>query len=122
MTPAWLRYPLFPLRVVGESRYQDELEAICGRRKLNGEDKTVEAELVLEDENPHDRNAVRVEISGRQVGYLGRDDAPAFRERVQREGLPGPRFPCRAHISGGWDDGSGDRGHYGVRLGVGLYE
>ena len=54
----------FALPIVGESYYQEALEAICGPRSDEGEDRRVEARLVLENDNPHDSMAVRVDIQG----------------------------------------------------------
>jgi len=54
----------FALPIVGESHYQEALEAICGPRSDEGEDRRVEARLVLENDNPHDSMAVRVDIQG----------------------------------------------------------
>ena len=68
----------FRLDVVGESMYHHELESICGGKTEGGVDVTVPATLILEDSNPYDRNAVRVEIRYRTVGYLARGDAEAF--------------------------------------------
>jgi hypothetical protein len=72
--------------------------------------------LVVESSNPYDRNAVRVDINGLQVGYLPRDDAKAFRERLAREHLTATSYPCEAMIVGGWEGG-----HFGVRLALALY-
>jgi hypothetical protein len=44
------------------------------------------AYLILEDDNPHDSQAVRVEIKGQKVGYLARDYAPSYRSII--DGLP----------------------------------
>ena len=38
----------FALPIVGESHYQEAIEAICGPRSDEGEDRRVEAHLVLE--------------------------------------------------------------------------
>src|SRR3989449_11781405 len=69
----------FALAIVGESHYQEALEAICGPRSDEGEDRLVEARLVLENDNPHDSMAVRVDIQGLTVGYLTRDHARQYR-------------------------------------------
>src|SRR5947207_8334420 len=65
----------FTLAIVGESHYQQALEQICGPRSDEGEDRRVEAGLVLEDGNPYDALAVRVDIQGLTVGYLSREHA-----------------------------------------------
>lgn len=109
----------YSVAVVGESHYQDALEAVCGGRTEDGADLEIEATLALEDKNRFDPNAVRVDINGAQVGYLDRYAAKSFRDMCGDGTLPAvAAFRCRAHITGGWDRGDGDRGHFGVRLDV----
>ncbi len=107
----------YPVEVVGESHYQDALEALCGGRTYDGVEKYCTASLVLEDSNPYDHNAVRVDISGRTVGYLSRDAAKAYRLRLKQSGRLGA-VECPAVIRGGWDRGKNDKGSFGVRLEV----
>src|SRR3989475_11727740 len=76
----------FALPIVGESHYQEALEQICGPRTDEGEDRRIEAHLVLEDENPHDSMAVRVDINGITVGYLSRDHARKYRRGFTKSG------------------------------------
>lgn len=101
---------------MGESNYQRALEAICGGRCRDGWELKKQAELVLEDSNPHDSRAVRVDIEGRTVGYLSRRFAKGFRDRLALQKLPEGPYSCPAIIVGGWDRGGGDVGHFGVRL------
>jgi len=110
----------FDLPVVGESHYQEALESICGKRNDDGEDRIVDASLILEDSNPHDSHAVRVDIQGKTVGYLSQEDARRFRESVAQTGGTGGIVTCKARIRGGWDRGPDDRGHYGVSLNLTL--
>lgn len=110
----------FPLSIVGESRYQHDLEAVCGGRTEEGADLTKSARLILEDTNPYDRNAVRVEIDGRTVGYLNRQDAKAYRQYLQRIRAGRAIGVCEAHIRGGWKRGD-DQGHFGVFLDFALH-
>lgn len=112
----------FPLAVVGESKYQRDLEAICGGRTEEGVNHLVSARLVLEDSNPYDRDAVRVDISGRPVGYLNRQDAKAYR-RYLRKTRDGGKVVgvCNAQIRGGWKRGEDDQGNFGVWLDLPLY-
>jgi HIRAN domain len=65
------------LEVVGESRYQDNLWRLVGRRYDPGERVREEttAVLVAEPDNPHDANAISIWIDGLKVGYLSREDA-----------------------------------------------
>lgn len=105
----------FPLEVVGESYYQENLERISGPRTEDGVDLVVDAILHPDNTNPHDPHAVRVEIDGKIVGHLSRDDAKIFRDKFQAA------QGCKANVRGGWDRGHGDRGDYGVRLDFKLY-
>jgi len=108
--------------VVGESNYQDNIEAICGGRKADGEEREVEAVLVLEDGNQYDSLAVRIDVQGKTVGYLSRQSARAYREWLQEIGHQGVWAIWDAMIRGGWDRGQGDRGHYGVEVYIGRDE
>jgi len=102
--------------IVGESHYQRVLEEICVGRSEEGVEKYVDATLVLEDSNPHDNMAVRIDIEGKTVGYLSRDDARSYRQRLKEDGHPSLTGVCSAVIRGGWDRGGGDVGHFGVFL------
>jgi hypothetical protein len=106
----------FALAVVGESRYQKNLETICGPRCEDGVDHSAEATLVLEDANPHDASAVRVDIAGLTVGYLSREHARQYRSELAKAGQPRVMATCAAKIRGGWDRGPRNRGDFGVWL------
>ena len=105
--------------VVGESNYQPALATICGKRTAQGVKKIVTATLVHEDENPQDKNAVRVDIKGETVGYLDRENAKKYRKRLAKAGQSGTTTTCQAMIVGGWDDGNGRTGFFGVKLDIG---
>lgn len=107
----------YPGEVVGESFRQDALDAIVDSADDDGRERADEsaacrttARLVLEDDNRHDDQAVKVTIQGRHVGYLSRADARRYRR------MPNAPGEVPALIVGGWDRGPGDVGHYGVRL------
>ncbi|WP_273035967.1 HIRAN domain-containing protein [Massilia timonae] len=107
----------FAIDVAGESYYTESFAAICGPRCEDGVDLEVRARLILQDDNPHDKQAVRVEIQGHPVGHLPREVARDFRRAVRYGQLSiYETFECAAIIRGGWDRGNGDAGHYGVRL------
>lgn len=106
----------FSIDVVGESHYQAALESICGGRTDQGYEKIVEAVLVHEDDNPYDNKAIRVDIQGKTVGHLSRENARQFRNRLEKAGYKGITATCSAIVVGGWDRGNGDTGHFGVRL------
>lgn len=106
----------YSLDIVGELNYQSALEKICGGRTYEGQELIIEAVLVPEDDNPYDKNAVRVDISGKTVGYLSRENARQYRKNLKQAGYAGITAKCSAVIVGGWDRGSGDEGHFGVKL------
>jgi hypothetical protein len=110
----------FSVPIVGESHYQQALESICGRRKVDGEEKLVKAMLILDNANPVDKLAVRVEINGLTVGHLSKKDARQYRAQLKQARRPNAIIACQAEIRGGWERPKGkgqvDRGHYGVWL------
>lgn len=106
----------FAVEVVGASRRQDAIEAIVAREGRSGRTVTVDAVLLLDDANPHDPNAVRVEIDGALVGYLSRDNARRYRADLAAAGTPHAIVRCKARIVGGFATESGERAHFGVRL------
>jgi len=106
----------YSIDIVGESHYQRALESICGGRTEDSQRKEVVATLVHENDNPHDNKAIRIDISGKTVGYLSRDNARDYRKKLKEAGHPGITATCSAIIVGGWDRGSGDKGHFGVKL------
>jgi hypothetical protein len=86
----------FGLAAVGESHYQPALRAVAGKGEVQHE---CQAELVLEDGNRYDALAVRVDVQGRTVAYLSRDDARKYRSQVKQYG--NLRATCAAKIFGG---------------------
>ena len=106
----------FQIEVVGESHYQRTLESICGGRSEDGANKIAQATVILEDDNPHDNRAVRVDIDGQTVGYLPRESARVYRRKLKEAGYPRLTGTCSAVIRGGWDRGGDDRGYFGVWL------
>jgi hypothetical protein len=104
------------VEVVGESRHQDDLLRLVGRRPYGGVEVTAVAELVPEPDNPADPAAVAVAIDGRPVGYLARDDARRLRATVVAARRTRGAATARAVIRGGWDRGRSDVGSLGVVL------
>jgi hypothetical protein len=104
----------YDTEVVGESNYQRNLKRICGGKTRDGVEAFKTATLILEPENPHDENAVRIDIDGMTVGYLSRQEAIRWHRR-----RPPRSHQCSAVIRGGWERGGGDTGHFGVWLNLG---
>lgn len=123
VSPAWIQTPtLAPgseLEVVGESNYQPALEwAGWGRTPDGCRMPLVMAELVREPRNPHDRNAVRVDVGGHTVGYVPRDIAPQLHPIIDHLWSNGFPATCRATLTGGWDRGWQGAGTIGIVLDV----
>ena len=106
----------FAVDVVGVSRRQSVLAAIVDRQSRRGRTVTLDAVLILEDSNPRDANAVRIEIEGELIGYLSRDNARRYRADLAAAGQPHATVCCKARIVGGFETESGERAHFGVRL------
>jgi hypothetical protein len=102
--------------IVGESKYQAVLEEICGGRTEESAEHYAEALLYLEDSNPFDNQAVRVDIAGKTVGYLSRDNARAYRKQLRQLGHSQLVCCCNAVVVGGWRRAHADEGHFGVKL------
>lgn len=107
---------LFECDVVGESHYQQALEKLCGGRTEDSQERIFEALLVPDDDNPHDSQAVRVEIGGHTVGHLSRQMARGFRQKMADAGFAGHVARTQALVRGGWYRGPDDCGHFGVRV------
>jgi hypothetical protein len=56
--------------------------------------------LMLEFDNDHDPNAIRIEVGGRHVAYLSRADAAAYRPLLLELYDAGFVAACRALILG----------------------
>lgn len=106
----------YELQVVGESHYQTALASLCGPRTEEGEKKIVETVLVPEKNNRYDSNAVRVDVLGKTVGYLPRDEARDLRKIYKALKIPeNTALVVSGKIVGGWIR-DGKEGHYGVYL------
>lgn len=100
----------FAVKVVGVSQYQRVLEAAAA------EGDVVEAVLVLENDNPHDDQAVAVHIGCARAGYLDRTDARRYRAHLAALGESDLRVRCQARITGGFETSDGGRAHFGLKL------
>jgi hypothetical protein len=105
-----------PVQVVGEGFYQDAVDVICGGKCEEGHQLMCQAELRPEPDNEYDKRAVGVYVDGRKVGHLSREDAAGRQAKLIALRSQGKRPMCAGLISGGWFRGSGDEGHYGIRL------
>ncbi len=107
------------LHVVGESYHQEALEVIAGPKTPDGPSTTrMTAQLVLDQRNPVDPDAVAVFIALHHVGYVEAGLALEIGEVVETINESGRPATCRARVTGGWDRGADDTGSYGVVLEV----
>jgi hypothetical protein len=106
----------FELEVVDTERFQSALQALGGSRAPRGISRFETAQLILENKNPRDPNAVYVEIRGKQVGFLRPGDAIRYRHQLIVKGTPNAIGQCQAVIKGGWISADGREGDYEVWL------
>jgi hypothetical protein len=102
--------------ITGEEQCQTALEAIGGPRVSRGIRRFESARLILEDKHPYHKQAVRVEVRGKRVGYLRLEHAILFRHQLMEKGTPRAVGQCQALISGGWISSDGRQGDYEVWL------
>ena len=106
----------FEHQIVVEAGHQTALETICGPRVARGINRFETAWLYLDDKNPHNPYAVRVQIHGKGVGYLYHKDAVLYRQYLMAKGMPKGVGQCQAVIRGGWLSSDGRKGPYEVWL------
>lgn len=83
---------------VGESHYQDALRSLCGNQGWEDVRFDCIAVLAPQPSNPHDPNAVMVQVDAQLVGYLSRGDAASYQALI-REAMP-RLIQCEARIAG----------------------
>lgn len=85
----------FDTNVVGEQHYLKTIADL-----LKGESKVIlDALLILDDKNPYDKNAVKVNIENQHVGYLSRELAVTFRKYLKKLERPTASVRCRAKLT-----------------------
>jgi len=102
----------FHFNIVGESHYQVELRYIRNHMSVAYEND-LQAHIVTEPSNPHDKNACAVYIDSFKVGYLPKNAAKEFVNQMRAKGVTGEAcFEIRAKLTGGF----GERPNIGVLL------
>ena len=76
------------------------------------------AHLILDNDNPCDSNAVRIDINNRTVGYMNREQALSSRRRLDEKALANQITTCNAIITGNTEI----NGEYGVKLDIAPFE
>lgn len=105
----------FEFEIVGESKYQDWLEALAGPKCEEGCNKLVPVELRPEPSNLADPNAVQALVLGGVVGYVPRVPAAALAALLKAKQVPPRKAEVMGMIVGGWLR-PGSEGAYGVKL------
>jgi hypothetical protein len=93
-------------RVVGEHFCQAALQGICRGKQVPRAGEAgcwegslpVIARLIAEHDNPHDRNAVRVDVQGAAVGHLPREDAALLHQHLAAVQVAGKHAECEGRI------------------------
>jgi hypothetical protein len=101
----------FAVKIVGESYYVANLRELCGPAEDHMRQFAKTAILTLENDNPYNRNAVRVDVDGLTVGHLSRDHARRFRGAYASRTTE--QVPCAALLISLRGSAASD---YGVRL------
>jgi hypothetical protein len=82
--------------VAGESHHFRDLARLAGPAPIG--ERELAASLQREPGNRHDPNAVKVVIEDRHVGYLPREDAPAYQAALQLIEQKGRIATCKARL------------------------
>jgi hypothetical protein len=101
--------------VTGTTHYQKALKAIAGTHGNTRAEVYCVALIVPDGDNPHDDQAVRIDINGQTVGHLPRDDARAYRKRCARKKMEITTTQCAAKVWGGFDRNN-EPSEYGVDI------
>ncbi len=119
---SWLLNPRADavLDVVGEQSYQDALRKLGAPLTEAGPTHTDHlATLVPEPQNRYDKNAIRVQIDRRRIGYLSRENALLYGPVIRWALGQGRPLVAHAKLTGGWSYGEAVRASIGVKLHVG---
>lgn len=107
------RYGAYNIELAQSSTQQKVLQDLGGGKRYDGVYVKTLAQLVVEDAKPGKVFAVRVEISGKTVGYLSATNAQQFHKFLKSGGT------CPAVIVGGWQRDR-EQGDFSVKLDLDL--
>jgi hypothetical protein len=113
-----MRTSKFELDITREDQYRATLKAIYEPCVPRGVNQFETAWFILEDRNPHNKNAVRVEIRCKQVGDPTPEAAILSCQHLKARGTPKADAQCQTVIRGGWISSDGRKGSYGVSLAI----
>lgn len=114
----------YPTEIVGENSYQKNIRDVVMYKDMvdsddmEHRDTQLTATLILEDNNKYDPgNAVRVEIDGKTVGYLSKEDAFTYRKSLAKKELTNVVAMCPA-VAFGKREEEGKMMKFGIWLGM----
>ncbi|MFP5450380.1 MAG: HIRAN domain-containing protein, partial [Thermoleophilia bacterium] len=93
-----------PLNIIaGESHYQHSIWRLVpgSEPREHGYLVPVEVDLSRDPKNKYDRNAIRADVAGSQVGFIARDIAESLAPSMDRFGVKA--FRCCGLVRGGSD-------------------
>lgn len=111
---AWVLRDGRGVTVVGESFRQDAITHLIGGGRGGPVRATFWATLNAETDNPRDPTAVRVDIDGKPVGYVGRGECKDWAPVLARLARDGRVAYCKAAVMGGGKRADGTEAMYGV--------
>jgi hypothetical protein len=106
----------FTLRVVGTFYYQEALHDLYGPRCYEGVRIEDDGDLVTEDNNAFDPNAIALIVGDQMLGHLSRGHAVLFRDAATEISVLRARFPVRLLVTGGVSYGVGRLDQFSVHL------
>lgn len=94
---------MFSFGAVGESNYQKTLTSLMPNDgKIEDKHRAYFiANLILEDDNKFDKNAIAIEILGLKVGYIPKEENKQLRKQLKAISNNRTSFSCAACIAGG---------------------
>lgn len=102
------RYGAYNVEIAA-SGHQKALFNLGGGKKFDGVHVKTSAQLIMDNTDINNINAVRVDIQGHTVGYLSAIHAKQFRKSMKQGGT------CPALIIGGWQRDR-EQGDFVVKL------
>ena len=115
-TYLWPKLNEYDFVVVGESHFQSSLAQIASKYGSSTAQQECFAHLIPEDDNEFDNKAIKVAVDGLTVGYMDRENARSFRQRLGKKGWAGQTTYCQALVVGGGNLPNGETRLYGIQL------
>ncbi|SEF71399.1 hypothetical protein [Nitrosomonas ureae] len=92
--------------IIAAAPRQQVIQQLAQENGINPDDNPVtkthilKARLITDNSNPFDSDVVHIDIDGRTVYYLSREESRSFRRRLDEKGVSNQIIICNAIISG----------------------